>query len=260
MKPAKPHIFVATPCFGGMVSQRYMISTYALMQQGGANGLKISLDMLGYESLITRGRNTLVSRFLDMADATHLLFIDADIGFEAAQAFRMLNFNRDVVAGSYPLKLLDWQSGLNRALSGEPLESAPLRYVGTPCEGAQAESRDGFVSAAYAGTGFMMIKRQVILQMIEAYPHLRYTAAQNSANPSLSPHQYALFDCMIEPETGTYLSEDYTFCRRWRDIGGKIWLDTQGSLIHVGAHEFVGEPARRHVCLTQEPAQLARAA
>ena len=50
---------------------------------------------------------------------------------------------------------------------------------------------------------------------------------------------------MIEPDTGIYLSEDYTFCRLWRNLGGKIWLDTQGALMHVGPHEFCGAPAAR---------------
>ena len=240
------HIFVATPCFGGMVSQRYMISAIGLLQLGDKLGFKATLDLLGYESLITRGRNILVSRFLDNPTATHLLFIDADIGFDPSQVARMLRFDADVVAGMYPLELHDWSSGMQHAIHGEALETAPLRYVGAPCEGAEAASRDGFVAATYAGTGFMLIRRQVFTHMKQAYPHLRYSAAHVAAAPSQSPNQYALFDCMIEPETGVYLSEDYTFCRRWRDLGGRIWLDAQGGLIHVGQYEFAGDPARRH--------------
>jgi hypothetical protein len=238
-------LFVATPCYGGVVTLRFMHSMMALAQRGNTAGLAIQADFLGYESLITRGRNTLVSRFLDHPMATHMLFIDADIGFEPDQVFRMLEFGGDVVAGMYPLKLIDWASGLSRAHSGEPVETAALRYVGSPCSGAQAQTRDGFVTADYAGTGFMLIRREVFTRMAEAYPHLRYTACHNSAKPSLSPNQYAFFDCMIEPETGDYLSEDYTFCKRWRDIGGEIWLDTQGGLTHVGAYEYVGAPNRR---------------
>ncbi len=257
--PPPIHIFLATPCYGGMVGQRFMISAIALLQMGQAAGVKITLDLLGYESLITRGRNILVSRCLDDPTTTHLLFVDADIGFDAAQVFRMLGFDRDVVAGMYPLKLLDWQSGLQRALLGEALETAPLRYVGAPCQGAEAESENGFVAATYAGAGFMLIKRGVFEHMMAAYPHLRFSAAHVAAAPSLSPHQYALFDCMIEPETGVYLSEDYTFCRRWRDLGGKIWLDAQGGLIHVGQFEFAGAPALRGyapVSLTTAPSAL----
>jgi hypothetical protein len=241
----QPHIFLATPCFGGMVGQRYMISAIALLQLGEKSGVKVTLDLLGYESLITRGRNILVSRFLDDPTATHLLFVDADIGFDPVQVARMLRFDEDVVAGMYPLKLHDWTSGVTNVVAGEPIDTAPLRYVGAPCDGDEAESRDAFVSATYAGTGFMLIKRQALMKMIAAHPELRFSAAHVAAAPSLSPNQYALFDCMIERETGVYLSEDYTFCRRWRDLGGKVWLDTQGALIHVGQHEFSGNPARR---------------
>jgi hypothetical protein len=257
---SQPHIFVATPCFGGMVTQRYMISCIALLQLGDALGFRVTLDLLGHESLITRGRNLLVSRCLDDPSTTHLMFIDADIGFDPSQVARMLAFDEDVVAGMYPLKLLDWQTGLGRAVSGEAVETAPLRYVGAPCEGQEAQNRDGFVSGTYAGTGFMMIKREVLTTMMTAYPELRYTASHVSARPNPSPNQYALFDCMIEPETGTYLSEDYAFCRRWRALGGQIWLDAEGALVHVGAHEFAGAPAVRPFAAAAPAPDFARAA
>jgi hypothetical protein len=245
MSPNGSCLFIATPCYGGMVTQQYLFSVMSLLQHGNDSGLAMNLELLGYESLITRGRNTLVSRFLDNEAATHLLFIDADIGFDPEQVSRMMAFDRDVVAGMYPLKQIDWVNGLGRAHAGEPVETAALRYVGAPCRGEAARSRDGFVTADYAGTGFMLIRREVFLRMAEAYPNLRYAACHNSSQPSLSPNQYAFFDCMIEKDTGNYLSEDYTFCRRWRDLGGQIWLDTQGALTHVGAHDFVGAPSRR---------------
>ncbi|MBB4197753.1 hypothetical protein CCR94_07965 [Rhodoblastus sphagnicola] len=245
MFPQGSRLFVATPCYGGLVTQRFMYSMMGLVQRGVMAGLTTQVEMLGYESLITRGRNTLVSRFLDTPSASHLLFVDADIGFEPDQVFRMLAFDADVVAGMYPLKLIDWESGLSRAHAGEPVETAPMRYVGAPREGEEAQNRDGFVTADYAGTGFMLIRREVFARMAQAYPHLRYAACHNSHRPSFSPNQYAFFDGMIEPETGTYLSEDYTFCRRWRDLGGEIWLDTQGVLTHVGPHEFIGAPNLR---------------
>jgi hypothetical protein len=261
---SKPHIFIATPCYGGLVNQRYMLSVVDLYQRRAELGMYVSNELLGNESLITRGRNLLVSRCLDIESVTHLMFIDADIGFAPEQVARMLAFDQDVVAGMYPLKLQDWSSGLARAMAGEAMETALLRYVGAPCAGAEAENRDGFVTATYAGTGFMLIKRAALLAMMAAYPQLRYAATHAGSRltgaPSVSPNQYALFDCMIEPETGTYLSEDYTFCRRWRDIGGKIWLDTRGALIHVGQHEFSGAPALRNFVEQPAPAPMTRAA
>ncbi|HWA31413.1 MAG TPA: hypothetical protein VG867_09950 [Rhizomicrobium sp.] len=239
-------LFVATPCYGGVVTQRYMQCVCALLQYTASIGISVQVELLGYESLITRGRNTLVAKFLDDPSLTHLMFIDADIGFETEQVMRMLNLREDVVAGMYPLKIIDWTTeAVKRVRSGEPMDHAPLRFVGTPCENQERERRDRFVTGIYAGTGFMLIRRNVFETMIRSYPHLRYRAAHTAAVPSLSLNQYALFDCVIDAKTGEYLSEDYAFCQRWRALGGKIWLDTASQLAHIGPHEFFGSPLSR---------------
>jgi len=242
-----PHIFIATPCYGGLVTQRYMQCVFTLLQRGTERGFGVSLQMLGYESLITRGRNTLVSMFLDNPTATHLMFIDADIGFDPTEVEHMLALGEDVVAGMYPLKILDWdEHAILRVNRGEHFETAALRYVGVPLEENTRERRNGLVTAEFAGTGFMLIRREAIARMVEAYPETRYAAAHNFTNMPQSSNYYALFDCMIEPGTGHYLSEDYAFCRRWREIGGKVWLNTHSRLTHIGAHEFLGDPSYRH--------------
>jgi hypothetical protein len=204
------------------------------------------VELLGNDSLITRARNSLVRTALDNPATTHLMFIDADIGFTLDQVARMISFDREVVAGMYPLKLIHYDEAvLARVRAGEPLQTAQIRYVGAPFADERRREEDGFVTAEYAGSGFMLIKREAIERMIEAYPETRYTAAHDRAFPSRSPNQYALFDCVIDPETGEYLSEDYTFCRRWRAIGGEVWLDARSALIHVGPREFHGEAAAR---------------
>jgi hypothetical protein len=244
--PKDLHIVVCTPCFGGLVTQGYMLATTNLLLLGTQMGFGVSVELLGYDSLITRSRNALVAKFMDRTDATHLMFVDADITYQPAQILRMAAFDQDVVAGMYPLKLRDWSvDAIVRIRGGESLETAPLRYVGLPCEEVERQAQDGFVTGEYAGTGFMMIKRATLSRMMEAYPDLRFAAAHDRATQNPSPYQFALFDCMIEPETRHYLSEDYTFCRRWRQIGGLIWLDTQGALVHTGGHDFAGNPALR---------------
>lgn len=245
-EPRKLRLFVATPCYGGMVTQRYMQCMFALLQFTAQEGIEVNLELIGHESLITRGRNTLVAKFLDDPNNTHLLFVDADIGFEVVQVLRMLSADRDVVAGMYPLKLIDWSAGaLERLRTGEALEHAPLRFVGVPCQGKELERDGSLVTAEYAGTGFMLIRRQVFERLMNAYPHTQYTASHIAAAPSMSANQFALFDCLIDGETGEYLSEDYAFCKRWRAIGGKVWLDTEGTLVHVGQHEFMGSAKSR---------------
>jgi hypothetical protein len=230
-----------------MVTQRYMQCTCALLLDTAARGIRLQLELLGRESLITRGRNALVAKFLDDTEATHFMFIDADIGFEPAQVIRMLEFDHDVVAGMYPLKDITWDTdALTRAQRGEPLEHASMRFVGVACEGGDREIEDGFVTGTYAGAGFLMIKRCVFEKMRASYPYLQYKAAHTTAEPSLSPNQFAFFDCVIDEASNEYLSEDYAFCQRWRALGGKIWLDTQSMLAHIGPHEFVGSPRDRY--------------
>jgi hypothetical protein len=200
-----------------------MQSICALLLAATQDGLAITVELLGNDSLITRARNTLIATALDNAAATHVMFIDADIGFSPYQVARMLAFDRDVVAGMYPLKLIHHDEAmLARVAAGEPLETAQIRYVGAPLPPEAREESEGFMTAEFAGTGFMLIKRCALERMIEAYPETRYAAAHDRAVPTRSPNKYALFDCMIDPENGDYLSEDYTFCRRWRAIGGEV--------------------------------------
>lgn len=248
------HLVIGTPCYGGMVTQRYMQSICDLLTYAGERGLAVSIELLGYDSLVTRSRNTIVARFLDSPTATHLMFIDADIGFSADQVERMLDFDRDVVAGMYPLKTVHYDAlVIERWAAGEPLELAQLRYVGYFPPGAEQEAVDGFVRGEFAGAGFLLLKRAALERMIGAFPESRYLRAHNQAHPSLSTNQYALFDCMIEPETGDYLSEDYAFCHRWRSLGGELWLDLRSRLMHVGPREYVGDAAVRFGAAAEAP-------
>ena len=95
---------------------------------------------------------------------------------------------------------------------------------------------------AEAPTGFMCIKRGVFKAMMEKYPALNYVPEGPPNNPDAHLH-WLFFDCMVDPDSGRYLSEDYAFCRRWRDIGGKIWVDLQCKLMHLGQHNFRGDLA-----------------
>ncbi len=250
----KPFIFIATPCFGGLVTQGYMQSVIALTQHATQSPLNLTLALLANDALITRSRNTLVSTFLNDTAATHLLFIDADISFDPEQVFRMLAADKDVVAGMYPIKALDWDiARLRPPHSTESDEESALHYVGTPLTGRDVEWDGDFVTASYAGTGLILIKREVIERMIAAYPELQYGAIHSYPRTKRTPAtQYALFECMIDEETGLYLSEDYAFCHRWRALGGQIWLDTAGKLTHTGPHSFPGNPKPRYDAIRRE--------
>lgn len=220
------------------------MSVLKLMQHTDTHGFSISLNLLGKDSLITRARNTLVSQFMEMSEATHLMFIDSDITFEPELVHRMLVFDQDVVGGMYPAKALCWNPP-PQIDKREPPQTATLQYVGKFCEGGELERRGPFATGVYCGTGFVMIKRRVIQRLIAAHPECLYTS-DHVYTPTRSERKYyALFECMIDPETREYLSEDFGFCRLWRALGGQIWLDVEASLVHTGSHDFIGNPALR---------------
>jgi hypothetical protein len=249
---SQPMIFIATPCFGGMVSQSYMLSVLRLMNYAKTAGFDVALSLVGYDALISRVRSTLVAAFLDNTKATHLLFVDADISFEPQQVERLLRFDKDFCGALYPLKSMDWDRIAERCVAGgESVQQAALSYVGLFCpEGARKQEGD-LATAIYAGGGFQFIRRNVIERMIAAYSETHFQHVHCLPMSGLrsdavqSGNLFALFDCIIDPESGAYLSEDYSFCRRWRQIGGEIWLDCASKLTHSGAYEFVGDHASR---------------
>jgi len=245
--PDHPIVTLATPCYGGLVNQAYMMSVCNLLRDASKGLFTLDLILVGRDALIPRARSTLVAAFLDLPQATHLLFVDADIAFTPEQFHRMLRFDKDFVAGLYPLKTIDWDAVPARVLGGERLDSAGLSYVGTLLDPEERKVEDGFSTAKYAGTGFQLIKRSVFERLIAAYPELRFKSIHALAREApKSQNLYALFECLIDDETGEYLSEDYAFCRRWRAIGGEIWLDLKSKLTHVGQDNFKGDTAFRY--------------
>jgi hypothetical protein len=240
-----PKVQIGTSCYGGLVTVGYMTSVMKLMQFSLTNGFEVSIDIVGGDSLITRLRNTLVARFFHAGDdATHFMFIDADMAFEPTLVQRMLALDEDVVAGMYPRKAVRWDAPepIKRC---EPPETAIVQYTGLLCEGDAYERRGAFATARHCGAGFMMMKRHVVERLVEAHPEAAYDSDHVYVTNRTSHPYYALFDCMIDPDSKEYLSDDLAFCRRWRALGGKIWLDLEGSLTHTGPHRFVGQPAVR---------------
>jgi len=248
----RPLILIATPCFGGMVSQSYMLSVIRLISYAKSAAFDVSLSMLGYDALISRARSTLVAAFLDNPAATHLLFVDADISFEPQQVERLLRFDKDFKGALYPLKSIDWDFIPQRCVQrGESIQQAALSYVGTFCTEAERKQEGDFVTGIYAGGGFQMIRRSALERMIAAYPETHFSRVHSmplsgSRRETVqSSNLFAPFDCIIDPDTGAYLSEDYSFCLRWRRIGGEIWIDAASKLTHSGPYEFVGDHASR---------------
>ena len=237
------HIQVMTPCFGAQVTSLYTTSLLNLVMACQKRGLRIGWTLHGGDALITRARAECVAYFLSDPTPTHLLFIDADIGFEPEQVFRLLDFDADMAAAAYPLKAVHWDR-ISAAVKAGYADPEAAAHVYVPGFGAARElaTRGEFARVPYVGGGFLMIRRAALLRMCSGYGALRYRMITGADHPlNDSPYRVALFDSLIEPETGLYLGEDFSFCRRWTDLGGEIWLDLHSKVAHVGATTFRGD-------------------
>jgi hypothetical protein len=245
------HLVIATPCFGGQVSSIYASSIFALQRELRAtSNVNLTVHMRDGDALITRARANLVALFLSDPSATHFLFVDADIGFTPSQVFRLIESGGDVVAGIYPVKRVNWNKAKRAIEAGRPnLASASLDYVFEIDDPDQIVVANGFARVRYAGTGFLMIRRHVLERMCAHpdYAPLRFVREHSHDALAGNPNRFALFECMIDPATGTYLSEDFAFCKRWTDIGGEIWADLESRLDHVGPSVFPGDVASQFV-------------
>src|SRR3977135_4117727 len=241
------HLMVATPCFGGQVSSIYAGSIFHLQRAVRSRpDIDLSILMRDGDALITRARANLVTLFLDNPSATHLLFVDADIGFTPDQVFRLIESEADVVAGLYPIKRINWDKAKRMLESNRPhVASSALAHVLEIPGPERVVVVNGFTRVRYAGTGFLMIRRHVFERMCEhpAYAPLQFFREHSVDALAGSPNRFALFECMIDPATGTYLSEDFAFCKRWTEIGGEIWADLESRLDHVGPSVFHGDVA-----------------
>ena len=247
------HIFIATPCYGGQIGEPYFRSMMRFAILCNKYNIKYTISTLANESLVTRGRNTLTSFFMENKDATHLFFIDADIEFNPEDILRMVAYDKPIVVGAYPKKAINWDSILGAARAdglqetAETIEGHSSNYVvnfdflkdekgnNTP----QVQIEDNLVKLKDAGTGFMCINRDVIQKMFDKHPEYKYVNDINVDN-KFEPYMYALFDTVIDPESRRYLSEDYMFCRTWQNMGGTVYLDPRTALNHVGHYTFRG--------------------
>jgi len=248
-------IFIGTPCYGGMITADYFKSCMQLVALAASKKIELQFGTIGNESLITRARNTLVQLFMD-GDYTHLLFIDADIAFNPESVIRMIDFDKDVVAGVYPRKTIDWikvkkRLKENPEMPEDELLAASLQYNLNVKNPNRIEMQKGFIEVMDGATGFMLIKRNVFERMATVYPELKFIPDQHinqSHDEEFNYHQtsnwnYTFFDTTIEPKTKRYLSEDYAFCRLWQNMGGKIYADIMSGMTHYGNYAFRGNVA-----------------
>jgi hypothetical protein len=214
LKTTRVHICM--PCYGGQLTESTFMSYIKWANTCRQLGIDWTMETMTNESLISRARNTLTAKFLHNKESTHLMFIDADIGFEPWHILVMLNRDVDVIGGLYPMK------------------SLPIKWCVNGFEGAE-EGADGLQEVSKTGTGFMLIKRHVF-EKLDAHPATKPFINDIGLPTELNPYMKTYFDTAVRENR--YYSEDWTFCENWRDLGGKVWVDKRVLLKHTGTYVF----------------------
>jgi len=253
---------ILTPCFGDSCHTGYVSSLLKTVNTLNRLKLNHSIEFCRNDSLVTRARNNLIARAMNDPDITHFIFIDNDIQWGAEEIIKLLCHDKNIIGGVYPIKKYKWDKILQKdSITGEYNSISKIQQRKNKSDITNAISDENYimhnlvdynlnyldkqihvvnntVKVKHIATGFMLIKRHVIETMFQSFPSTKYTDDVHFLTPEENKYAYALFDCSVE--NGTYCSEDWVFCNRWRNMGGNIYLDITISLTHTGLEDYRG--------------------
>jgi hypothetical protein len=237
-------VFLATPMYGGMCTGSYSTSLMTTPMKFSQAGVLMYYAHMMNESLITRARNSLADDFLK-SNATHLMFVDADIGFNPEDIIRMIDADKDIICGLYPKKEIHWgrvTQAVQNGIPPEELKDHVGTFVVNLVDNKQvAVKMDEPFEITNGGTGFMLIKRGVFEFLSDKVPQYKrdmYTATETERT---AQYIKEFFATSIDPDADNrLLSEDYHFCKLARQHGFKIHAAPWAQLSHTGTYIFSG--------------------
>ena len=210
-------VHICMPCYGGQLTEQCFMSYIKWANLCRQLNIDWTVETMTNESLISRARNTLTAKFLHTKESTHLMFIDADIGWEPWHLLVLLDAQKDVIGGLYPMK------------------SLPVKWCVNGIPGQVEEPGTNLVEVTKTGTGFLLIKRDVF-EKLNAHPATKPFNNDIGLPVELNPYMKTYFDTAVRENR--YYSEDWTFCENWRDLGGQVFVDKRILLRHVGTYTF----------------------
>ena len=236
-------LVIGTPMYGGMCTSEYTQSLLNLSESANKSDVKLTTIFLGNESLIQRGRNTVAHHFMNLPDATHLLFIDADIKFRTEDIVRMIQADKSLIIGPVGLKGYNWDEIRQAAVNGEDdIGRTGGVFNINKLPGIDMVDENTPFEIEHGGNAFMMIRRDVFETL---KPHTPiYTNGGRSLPDDVEIYDY--FRVEINKDTNHLLSEDYFLCHSYRQLGGKVWCAPWVETGHFGSHLFNGKYSRNN--------------
>lgn len=234
-------ILIATPFYQVSGFSPYITSLVrTILYLKNNTNIEVDFLELSGDSYVDRARNTIANKFMN-SDKTHLIFIDSDMAWNLEGFLWLLTDDVDIVGAGYPCKN-NWDffgCVLNCHEDGRPIVND-----------------NGLISAWGLPTGFMKIKKEVFLRMAEYYPD-NYYMTHVPGSEEEEKH-YNFFGKLTEGHQ--HYGEDISFCRRWANMGGNLWVEPRVTISHYGINSWEGnyhdylcklpggsdDPAREH--------------
>ena len=222
--PAQPvdaqrRILFAIPTYSGKISMNTQTAIARASIEAAERGWLTDMTVRSQDSIISRARNVLASIFYQ-SNATDLLFWDADVACNPGDFARLMSHDVELVGGVYPTR---------GEVNGQP------EFVVKPINNELIIDSRGLAQVEGVATGFMRITRSCMKKMVDAHDN-RWFADQTAPGVKI----YSLFEFEFDVIGRQMYSEDYIFCRRWREQGGIAWADCELMMHHMGEKMFSG--------------------
>jgi hypothetical protein len=258
----KPRLYILTPCYGSMCYVNYVSCLMNTMNVFKSLNIDVHVEFCKNDSLVSRARNNLIARAMFDLKMTHVLFIDSDVSWEPVSILKLLISEKHLVGGVYPLKHYNWdrlikdplnpyrsdiipswiksknESQLKDIIDDETIIQNKLLSYNINYLDNYLQIDDNLAKVKHTATGFMMIQRSVLENMMKAFPSTKYVDDVHFLREEENNFAYALFDCGVEDNH--YYSEDWLFCHRWQKMGGDIFIDVSINLNHTGVEDYKG--------------------
>jgi hypothetical protein len=198
-------VFIGTVSSSATVSAYYTSSIFKSQKLLKENGIDCYLDIIIDEPLIQLARNKLLSLFIE-SDCDELIFIDSDQAWDPEDLLKLINIDKDFVGAPVILKTSN-----NYNVSFKDPSSNELMEVD------------------FVGTGFLKISKRVAEEVF-SYSE-EYIDGDSVCRMAF---EVKVLDKSI-------MSEDFMFCKKWKDLGGKIFIDTSINPYHIGSVSYQGD-------------------
>lgn len=215
-------ILICIPAMGQQMFAQTALSLYTTAQFLAAKNIHNRMTWYAAAD-IEDIRNLFITTWYDgHPEFSHLLFVDADMGFEPELIRDMLRFDKPLMGVLYAKRKM------------------PASIVGTVPEGhSVADVVHGFIRATGLGCGVMMISREVIKVMLEKMPELSDDIPSSLAEATPDLKLKRIIRCFDKIRDGNMrLSEDMAFCHRWQQCGGEVWANVNHKISHVGPFDY----------------------